>query len=278
MGLEHAADDEPTDDGPGSPGRKARGIQSIVIGFAILEKIADAATPLALRELSALTGMAASKLRFYLVSFMDLGLVSQDPASTRYSLGPAALRLGLSALERVDVVRICRAEMVGLADSLGYTVFLAVWGTHGPTIVDRVDGRNRTVLEIRVGSVLPLSSSAIGLVYAAFLPQGTTQPLLERETLDGIGVWPPKDLSFYLSESLEQTRMTRFACASGTLLAGFTAVASPILDRSNLPVAAISVIGPIGKMDDRRDGIIGQHLLQLTERISVQIGWSMGKK
>jgi DNA-binding IclR family transcriptional regulator len=192
-------------------------------------------------------------------------------------LGPAALKLGLSALERVDIVRTCRAEMVGLADSLGFTVFLAVWGTHGPTVIDRVDGRSRTVLEIRVGSVLPLSSSAIGLVYTAFLPKGTTQPLLEREALDGIGAWSPMRSGVDLAETLKQTRVTRFVSAPGTLLAGFTAIASPVLDRSNIPVSAISVIGPIGKMDDRKDGGVAQQLLQLTERLSRQIGWEPKK-
>lgn len=256
-----------------SSDRKARGIQSIVIGFEVLEKIAEATAPMALKDLAAATGMAASKLRFYLVSFLDLGLVSQDPASGRYSLGPAALKLGLAALEKVDVVRSSHGEMVALSESLGYTVFLAVWGTHGPTIVDRVDGRSRTVLEIRVGSVLPLSSSAIGLVYAAFLPRSATQSLLAREEGDGMGAWGPNRSGFDLEESLRKTRETRFAVAAGTLLAGFTAVASPILDRSNVPVAAISVIGPVGRMDDTADGPVGQSLLELTTRLSEQIGW-----
>ncbi|MGO4329147.1 IclR family transcriptional regulator [Cupriavidus sp. 2TAF22] len=257
-----------------SSDRKARGIQSIVIGFEVLEKIVEAPGPLALKDLAAATGMAASKLRFYLVSFLDLGLVSQDPSNGRYSLGPAALKLGLAALEKVDVVRSSHGEMVALSDALGYTTFLAVWGTHGPTIVDRVDGRNRTVLEIRVGSVLPLLSSAIGLVYAAFLPRSATQSLLEREAENGVGAWAPTRPDFDLDAALQNIRASRFAVASGTLLAGFTAVASPVLDRSNVPVAAISVIGPIGRMDDMIDGHVVQALLELTTRLSRQIGWS----
>ena len=253
---------------------KARGIQSVVIGFRVLEKIAEATGPLALKDLVAATGMAASKLRFYLVSFLELGLVSQDPASGYYSLGPGAVKLGVAALEKVDVVRTSRSEMMTLADTLGYTVFLAVWGTHGPTVVDRVDGRSRTVLEIRVGSVLPVSASAIGWVFSAFMPKAATSTLLKREAKEGIGPWgSSNDSGASLAELQREIRRTRLATAPGTLLTGFTAVASPILDRSQTPLAVISVIGPIGRMDDSPNGAVAKALAGLTNRLSRQIGW-----
>lgn len=254
--------------------RKARGIQSIVIGFGILEKIAEAAGPLALKDLVVATGLAASNLRFYLVSFLELGLVSQDPGSGRYSLGPAALKLGVAALEKVDVVRTSRSEMETLADVTGFTTFLAVWGNHGPTIVDRVDGRNRTVLEIRVGSVLPLGTSAIGRVFTAFLPQSATEPLIRREKSEGVRAEGRTASGGLKLADTRAIRSLRLAEASGTLLAGFTAVASPILDRADYPIAVISVIGPIGRMDDTPDGPVAEVLLELTARLSKQFGWS----
>jgi DNA-binding IclR family transcriptional regulator len=253
---------------------KARGIQSVVIGFRVLEKIAEATGPLALKDLVAGTGMAASKLRFYLVSFLELGLVSQDPASGYYSLGPGAVKLGVAALEKVDVVRTSRFEMMELAETLGYTVFLAVWGTHGPTVVDRVDGRSRTVLEIRVGSVMPVSASAVGWVFSAFMPKAATATLLKREAKEGIAPWgSSNDSGASLAELQREIRRTRLATAPGTLLTGFTAVASPILDRSQSPLAVISVIGPIGRMDDSPKGAVAKALGALTDRLSRQIGW-----
>jgi hypothetical protein len=66
-----------------------------------------------LKDLAAAAGMSAAKAHRYLVSFQRLGLVTQDPRSTRYDLGPAALQLGLAALARLDPVRwrasACRA-------------------------------------------------------------------------------------------------------------------------------------------------------------------------
>jgi DNA-binding IclR family transcriptional regulator len=164
--------------------------------------------------------------------------------------------------------------MMSLADTLGYTVFLAVWGTHGPTVVDRVDGRNRTVLEIRVGSVLPVSASAIGWVFSAFMPKAATSTLLKREAREGIGPWGSSiDSGMSLADLQQEIRRTRLATAPGTLLTGFTAVASPILDRSQSPLAVISVIGPIGRMDDSPGGAVAKALAALTGRLSRQVGW-----
>jgi DNA-binding IclR family transcriptional regulator len=64
--------------------------------------------------------MSAAKAHRYLVSFQRLQLVVQDAASTRYDLGPAALKLGLASLERLDAVKLAR-ERVTAAD-----------GTHRP--------------------------------------------------------------------------------------------------------------------------------------------------
>ena len=72
-------------------GDKARaGIQSVEVGFALLDVLAQAPGPLMLRDLAGAAGMSAAKAHRYLVSFQRLNLVVQD-ANTRYELGPATL-------------------------------------------------------------------------------------------------------------------------------------------------------------------------------------------
>ncbi len=63
---------------------KARaGIQSVEVGFALLDALARAIGPLMLRDLAAAAGMSAAKSHRYLVSFQRLGLVVQ--AARRWS-------------------------------------------------------------------------------------------------------------------------------------------------------------------------------------------------
>ena len=77
------------------------GIQSVEVGFSLLDVLANSGDALMLRDLAAKAGMSAAKAHRYLVSFQRLELVTQDAGSTRYDLGPAALKLGLASLSRL---------------------------------------------------------------------------------------------------------------------------------------------------------------------------------
>lgn len=251
----------------------AKGIQAIRIGFDVLDCLATARQAMPLGAIANATGMAPSKLRFYLVSFIQLGLVTQDPLSGHYNLGPHAIKLGLAALEQFDVVTASRRALHDLADQLGYSAFLAVWGNHGPTVVSRVDGRNKTVLEIRVGSVLPLLNSAIGRVYLSYMPRAATDGLVRAEAVLSKRAG---SLASAVEKLVKSTRITGVAVARGTLLTGFTAIACPVMDHAGLPAAAMSVIGRIGSLDDHPDGKPARLLRSVTTNLSEQIGWRDG--
>src|SRR3954463_4517052 len=115
--------------------KERAGIQSVEVGFGLLQVLGEADGPLMLRDLARAANMSAAKAHRYLVSFQRLGLVVQDSASTRYDLGPAALKLGLASLSRLDAVKLARPRVAALVTEIAQTMALAVWGNHGPTIV-----------------------------------------------------------------------------------------------------------------------------------------------
>ena len=91
--------------------KERAGIQSVEVGFGLLDVLGKSAGPLMLRDLAAAAGMSAAKAHRYLVSFQRLELVAQDAISTRYDLGPAALKLGLAALARIDARERGQAQL-----------------------------------------------------------------------------------------------------------------------------------------------------------------------
>ena len=108
------------------------GIQSVEVGFTLMEVLANSGDALMLRDLALRAGMSAAKAHRYLVSFQRLGLVVQDAGTTRYDLGPAALKLGLASLSRIDAVKLARLQIGSLTAEIGQTLALAVWGNQGP--------------------------------------------------------------------------------------------------------------------------------------------------
>ena len=132
-----------------------------------------------LKDIAAAADMPASKAHRYLVSLIRSGLVEQDPLSSRYTLGPFALNLGLVALGRLDRVRLGLSAIADLRDAINETTALAVWGGQGPVIVRWERPRRPITVNVITGATLSLLASAAGRVFAAWLPPAQIEPVLE---------------------------------------------------------------------------------------------------
>ena len=114
-----------------------------------------------LKDVAAAAGMSAAKAHRYLVSFQRLGLVTQDARTARYDLGPAALKLGLASLARLDAMRLAR-ERVPAGWNRSATP--GAGGVGQPWPHHRALGgiAQAVTANLRLGDVMPLLSSATG--------------------------------------------------------------------------------------------------------------------
>ncbi len=139
-----------------------QGIQSIEIGAILLGVLSDATGPLALKDLAARAGMSASKAHKYLVSLARVGLTQQHPISGHYDLGPIALKMGLAALNRRDVVRYATEAAIELNLHHDLTVMVTIWTPRGPIVISLYNSSALVVGNVSVGSILPVLRSASG--------------------------------------------------------------------------------------------------------------------
>jgi DNA-binding IclR family transcriptional regulator len=252
--------------------KQQRGIQSVEIGLRIALLLAESSRPLQLKEVAARANLSASKVHRYLVSLGRTGLVCQ--LDGRYELGRAALDFGLAALGRIDVVRVATPSLVQLRDQIGETVFLAIWGNHGPTIVRWEESEEPVTLNVRVGSVMPLLTSATGRIFAAFMPwERMKEPISKelaslRKRKDEIQI----DLPTFKS-LLEKIRKVSVAQVEGTQLSSISAVSAPIFDSESRLVAAITALGPRGLFDCSIKGPVVSTLTAICKDISSSLGF-----
>src|SRR3990172_4675844 len=90
------------------------GIQSVEKAFEVLSALADGKAPCRLTDLAARSGMAPNLLRAYLISLQLVGAVEQIQPSGLYSLGEGVLRLGISAIFKLDPMVSAREEATEL--------------------------------------------------------------------------------------------------------------------------------------------------------------------
>ena len=278
---------------PASLPAQRAGIQSVEVGFSLLQVLAASPGALMLRDLAATAGMSAAKAHRYLVSFQRLQLVTQDTGSTRYDLGPAALKLGLASLSRLDSVKLARQRVGPLMEQIGQTLALAVWGNQGPTIVHWEESPQAVTVNLRLGDVMPLLSSATGLCFSAFMAQASSpradkgaktrihptdrlSPLLKDE-LARMQKLARKDVPKTMAEvtaMLDEVRRRGMARVVDTLLPGVAGFCAPVFDADGHLALGIVALGSLATFDPAWDGAVAKPLALAARQLSDDLGYA----
>jgi DNA-binding IclR family transcriptional regulator len=254
--------------------KERAGIQSVEVGFSLVEALAQASGPLMLKDVAAAAGMSAAKAHRYLVSFQRIGLVAQDERNSRYDLGPAALKIGLASLARLDPVRLARERIPALLETLNHTLAIAVWGNHGPTIVHWEESAQSVTANLRLGDVMPMLASATG---AASVP-GCRARRRPR-------CWSPRSSARARPDARTCPRPRRPwrpcwpRCARGTarvvdtVLPGIVAFCVPVFDASGHIVLGLMTLGSLATFDPDYGGAIDAPLQAAARQLSSDLGW-----
>lgn len=284
----HAATPSPTARTPVSDAEGVdprAGIQSVEVGFELLNALSRATGALMLRDLAAAAGMSAAKAHRYLVSFQRMGLVMQDPVSTRYDLGPAALRLGLASLSRIDAVKLARERVPQLLAETGHTLAIAVWGNQGPTMVHWAEAPQTVPVTLRLGDVMPLLTSATGRCFAAFMPsEGRDGERIEpmiREELARLKKLPNNGLPLIdipqtaqeVQAMLDATRQHGMGRVVHSLLPGVGGFCAPVFDAQGRLVMGLVVLGSVATLDTEWDSAPAQALARAAAQLSADLGY-----
>lgn len=270
--ADSAASDAPAE-------RDRRGIQSVEVGGQLLRALAHQGRPMALKDLAREAGMAPAKAHPYLVSFGKLGLIEQDGSSGRYGLGPLALQLGLISLQQADPVRVATPLIAELAQRVGQTVALAVWGSYGPTMVRIEEAPTAVHVNMRHGTVMSLTDTASGRLFAAYLPREQVRAAFDEEgareqRLQPPGSRRPRPRWAEFEAGFESVRKLGYGHTVDELVPGVSAMAAPVFKHGGAIVMSITAIGPTALFDVSPDSELTLALLGCAREVSQRLGAS----
>lgn len=246
----------------------AAGVQSAEVALGLLRVLAEGGGDLSLSRLAAAAGMPPAKVHRYVVSLQRAGFVEQAGRSANYTLGGEALRVGLAALGRLDVVGLGTEAAAELRDRTGQTVLLAIWGDYGPTIVRWFEPADRVTVNVRVGSAMPLVSSATGQVFGAWLPWRQVEPLVAAE-IAAQGKGGSVEEAQALFESVREAGLSSVA---GSMLPGIQALGAPVFNAEGQLNAALTVLGTESSFDASLEGVVASELRAVTKDLSHRLG------
>ena len=253
----------------------SHGVQSAEVVLEVLSAFIGAEPMPMLKTLAERTGMHPAKIHRYLVSLVRTGYVEQDASSSRYRLGPAALRLAFAALSAIDSIRVTRPLMAEFCHRLGYTVVLAVWKAGGPMIAIKETSPGLLTITATEGYLLPVLRSSIGNAFGAWLPREKTEKIIASE-LEELAAHPQSDSPTSLGAVdtlFAEVRRRGIARTTGQLSASTHSFAAPVFDASGDITAVLCAVGPAGQFDSRWISPLARTLVDCASEVSVRLGY-----
>ncbi|MCA8257119.1 helix-turn-helix domain-containing protein [Burkholderia sp. AU31624] len=258
-----------------APPKAQRGIQSVEVGGRLLDALARRRKPLGLSELAAAADLSTAQAHTYLVSLTRLALVKRDALTGNYEPGPLSLRLGLMSIERQPAYRAALPHAARLAEAVGLSVAVSVPGVLGPTIVRIEHGGYPLHVNLHVGSVMSLDTTATGRVFRAFGEPAQLDAMAASQAGAGAtlaGAEQPAPDAGVPQAELDAIRARGIERGVDLPSPGVSAMCVPVFDAQGTLQLALTVIGSTGSIDVDWDGPIAAALRDAALQATASLG------
>ena len=154
------------------------GIQSLEIGLSILDVLLEHNEPMMLKDIAEAMQMHPAKSHRYLVSLIRKTYV-RKLEDGRYGLGErinTLATLGHTELNQNNILARLTHIANEIKDTLNCAVQIAKWFSEGPIIIQAVEPDTPISIITRIGSRMPLTTSATGQLFASYQPDAIIKP------------------------------------------------------------------------------------------------------
>ncbi|GAB7527626.1 IclR family transcriptional regulator [Pseudomonas sp. 3A(2025)] len=219
-------------------------VQSLAKGFRVLEAFSADNEELTLSQIAAAADLDPGTTFRMLNTLVELGYVSRIPESRRFALTLKVLDLGFHAIARTDLRSIVRPILRGLVGETNEAASFAVLQGADVLYLERVRaGITRLGVDIRVGTTVPATQTAIGQSILAFLPEKEVDKVQQLTPLTPF-IIKPHASELELPDLLARIRDDGYILTESLFTDGLRILAVPVLDIDGYPVGAISIAAP----------------------------------
>ncbi|WP_367107019.1 IclR family transcriptional regulator [uncultured Psychrobacter sp.] len=262
------------------------GIQSLEIGLSILDVLIDRNEPMMLKDIAHAMQMPAAKSHRYLVSLIRKGYARQLDDG-RYRLGDRISALGYTGISQNNILERLTQVANEIKNTLNCGVQIAKWFSDGPIVIQLVEPDSPISIITRIGSRMPLTTSATGRLFASYQPDTIIKPLIFAEWQNSNNSLPaPKNSKTELSEQWDNfirlrttIRKQGYATVTGVLLMGINAISIPIISSATtnttndsfsakvMPLEyAITIIGTTEQLPIKEQHQMANQILSIAQR------------
>lgn len=223
-------------------------VNSLAKGFRVLEVFTSEESELVLAEIARRASLDNATTFRLLNTLVMLGYVEKVEDSRKFRLTLKCLDLGFNAIARSDLRTQARPVLRSLVGEVNEAASIGVLEGVEVVYIERMQaGMTRLGVDVRIGSRVPVHSTAIGHAIVGFLPRKEQERILASAPRKKMTERTVTDVKTLLRR-LKEVRERGYAVADQENVTGLCVLAAPILDTDGFPVAGLSVAAPAFRM------------------------------
>jgi DNA-binding IclR family transcriptional regulator len=244
-------------------------VTALARGLSVLRCFDNQHPQLGTTEIAQLTRLPQPTVWRLCHTLQQLGYLVESPDnSDKLRIGLAVLGLGQSALSSSEVAEISYPEMTSIARISRAAVSLGVHDQDDILIIKRAQGDGPLVVNLTVGSRLPVATSSAGWAYLAVLPEDARDAALQHAKHQYQGKWAT--LRSAVETATKNFHSTGFVLNEGFYHPAVNSVAAAALDKAGRPQYVVNCGGPNLKPKMLRDEL-GPMVAQLASKITTAL-------
>jgi DNA-binding IclR family transcriptional regulator len=242
--------------------------QSVEKTIQIIETMASAREPLRLADIALLVQMPASTALRMVNTLVQKGYAYQEADTLRYGLTLRLTQIGSQVNAHISIREIAHPVLVRLSQDFKESACLAIEEDMEVIYIDVVDGPDGLLkITQRIGKRAPMHSTGVGKL---LLTQYTPEKLALFMEKKGLLSLTPNTVASMedLHKEIELIRQRGFALDDEECELGARCLAAPICNSEGRIVAAISLSGPVSRMNPKRITEITSSLVAAANEIA----------
>jgi len=222
-------------------------------------------------ELAKHLSLSTSSVHRLLSTLSDEGVLEQDAETGRYRLGLSVFDMAAAMPKQRTLHEAVLVSMTELRSRTGETVQVGVLDGREVVYVERLDSPNTLRVFTQLGRRAGAHRTSSGKAILAHMPRRRLDQLLSGWALDRQTEFTITDQQ-NLREELTAIRRRGYAENRQESELGVVSVAAPIREGSGEVVAALSLAGPVERMEENRQ-LYTEAVVVLARTVSSQMGW-----
>lgn len=222
-------------------------------------------------DLSESLGLNKSTVSRTMATLASEGFVYKNPETNRYQLGLSIVSLSGIVNNNTDIYKESQPVLNRLVETSGETAHISIMDNDEVIYLHKVECHHPIRFLTHVGKRNPLYCTSAGKVLLAHSSESTIDRVISRglEQFTDTTITNPTKLRNHL----EDIRRKGYAYSFAELSEGVNSVASPIYDHTGTVVSALSVVGPMQRINRSKLQKITQQTINAASKISSRLGY-----